>query len=336
MVNQRFNQQKPESITIQTFDDPTIAVVSLQPLDRGFGHTLGNSLRRILLSCMQGAAVTEVCIEGVKQEFDKIDGICEDVLNIILNVSELSVKLDEGVDDVVLVFEKKGHGQLKASDVTPVNGVTIMNEDLVLCNISDHDKSIRMHVRVQTGHGFSKASDRNNSKEELKINILGSKTVRTDALFSPVRRVKYTVGTARHGQSSNYDSLTIELETNGTIDPEQAVRTAATILHEQIQPFVDLKALESLHEQPEQKPQIDALYLQPVESLELTVRSMNCLKTENIKRVGDLIIKTEYELLKTPNLGRKSLNEIKDVLKAIGLQLGTRLNNWPPADLNKD
>lgn len=333
MESKRINLLTPSTIDIAEYDEPFSSKVTLQPLERGFGHTLGNSLRRILLSVMPGAAVTEVCVEGVEQEYSTIKGIQEDVTSIVLNFSEFAVKLDPNVDDIILEFEKTGSGQLKAGDLKPVNGVEVVSPNQVLCNLTDPQASIHIYVRVQTGTGYSTALERRNKGVEQKINILGSKTVLTDAHFTPVRRVNYDVQTARHGQSTDYDKLVLELETNGTIDPKNAIKHAATVLSQQIAPFVDLKALQASTEPTVKKPEFDDILLESVDALELTVRSANCLKAENIRYIGDLVQKTEFELLKTPNLGRKSLNEIKDILKNHGLQLGTRLINWPPADL---
>lgn len=335
MESKRINLLTPSAIDIEEYAEPYFSKVTLQPLERGFGHTLGNSLRRILLSVMTGAAVTEVCIEGIQQEYTKIDGIQEDVLNILLNFQELSVKLDNDLEDVIVQFEKKGPGELTAGDMIAHDGVEVINKDLVLCRLTDPNTSIRIHARIQTGTGYSPAKDRREKGVETKINILGSKTVMMDAKFAPIKVVNYEVGTARHGQSNDYDKLIISLQTNGTIDPQDAIRCAASILHKQLLPFVDLKAIEQQPEPTTKKPEFEPILLESVDALELTVRSANCLKQENIRYIGDLVQKTEIELLKAPNLGRKSLNEIKDILKNHGLSLGTRLMNWPPAELKQ-
>lgn len=323
----------PSSIVIDEFEQPNLSKITLQPLEAGFGHTLGNSLRRILLSVIPGAAVTEVCIEGVEQQYSAIKGVQEDAINVLLNISELAVKLDEGVDDVVVTFVRSELGAVTASNMMPINGVEIANPDHVICNISDPQTTVKIHCRIQRGRGYSRAKDR--LELPTKISIAGSKTIVTDALFTPVKQVNYEVGTARHGQSTDYDKLMITLETNGTIEPKNAIRYAATVMSQQLQPFVDLKALQASSEPLVKKSEFDPILLEKVDALELTVRSANCLKVENIEYIGDLIQKTEFELLKTPNLGRKSLNEIKDVLKQHGLQLGTKLSNWPPAELMK-
>lgn len=333
MESKRISLLNPSTIEIEEDTEPCLSKVTLQPLERGFGHTLGNSLRRILLSVMPGAAVTEVCIEGVEQEYSTLKGIQEDVVNIILNMQQLSVKLDEGIDDIIVEFEKSGLTELRAKDMTPANGVEIVNSEHVICRLNEINAQIKILARIQRGRGYSPAKQRREAGEKMGIEILGSKTILCDALFSPVRRVNYEVGSARHGQSNDYDSLTIELETNGTIDATEAIRHAATVLTQQIAPFVDLKALEATQGPQVKKPEFDAILLESVDALELTVRSANCLKAENIRYIGDLVQKTEFELLKTPNLGRKSLNEIKDILKNHGLQLGQRLMNWPPAEL---
>lgn len=323
----------PSSIEIDELEQPNLSKITLQPLEAGFGHTLGNSLRRILLSVIPGAAVTEVCIEGVEQQYAAIDGVQEDALNILLNLSELAVELDEDIEDVVVTFQRSELGPLTAGEMLPVNGVRVANPNHVICHISDAKTTVRIHCRIQKGRGYSRAKDRVDNP--TKINIAGSKTVVTDASFTPIKLVNFEVGTARHGQSTDYDKLIITLETNGTIEPKQAIRYAATVMSQQLQPFVDLKALQASSEPSVKKSEFDPILLQRVEQLDLTVRSANCLKVEQIEYIGDLVQKTEFELLKTPNLGRKSLTEIKDVLKSHGLQLGTDLPNWPPAELKK-
>lgn len=331
MENKRIDLLTPNAIDIEE-RGPYNSIVTLQPLERGFGQTLGNSLRRILLSVMPGAAVTEVCIEGIEQEYSTIKGVHEDVINIIMNLNQLAVKLDDDINDVVVTYRASDRiGALKAGQHEPVPGVTVMNPEHVICSLTDSNASIVIHVRIQTGSGYSKASDRREAGVEQKINILGSKTILTDALFAPVNRVNYEVSTARHGQSTDYDKLIIELETDGTIEPKSAIRRAATILQHQIAPFVNLEAIKVSSEPVESKPQYDPVLTQSIDRLNLTVRAANCLKNNNIRLIGDLVTKTEVDLLRFSNLGRKSLCEIKDELKKLGLDLGRSIPDWVPS-----
>ena len=291
----------PRHIDVQVVSS-TRAKITLEPLERGFGHTLGNALRRILLSSMPGCAVVEAEIDGVLHEYSAIEGVQEDVIEILLNLKGLAVKL-HGRDEVTLTLAKKGSGVVTAADIQLDHDVEIVNGD---------------HARQ---------SDEDESRSIGRLQL--------DASFSPVRRVSYVVENARVEQRTNLDKLVIDLETNGTLDPEEAIRRAATILQQQLAAFVDLKG-DSEPVVIEQEDEIDPILLRPVDDLELTVRSANCLKAENIYYIGDLIQRTEVELLKTPNLGKKSLTEIKDVLASRGLSLGMRLDNWPPASLKKD
>lgn len=305
---------------------PTRARVVLEPLERGFGHTLGNALRRILLSSMPGCAVTEVEIEGVQHEYSAIEGVQEDVIEILLNIKNLAVLL-HGKDTVVLTLSKRGPGAITAADIQTDHEVEIINKDLVIANITA-DVSVTMHLTVSRGRGYQPADARESDEEETRA--IGR--LRLDASFSPVLRLAYSVESARVEQRTDLDKLVLDLETNGTIDPEEAIRRAATILQQQLAVFVDLEGEKEV--EPEKKEdQIDPVLLRPVDDLELTVRSANCLKAENIYYIGDLIQRTEVELLKTPNLGKKSLTEIKDILASRGLSLGMRLENWPPASL---
>lgn len=305
---------------------PTRARVVLEPLERGFGHTLGNALRRILLSSMPGCAVTEVEIEGVQHEYSAIEGVQEDVIEILLNLKNLAVVL-HGKDSVVLTLTKRGPGAITAADIQVDHEVEIVNKDLVIANVTA-DVSVTMHLTVSRGRGYQPADARETDEEETRA--IGR--LRLDASFSPVLRLAYSVESARVEQRTDLDKLVLDLETNGTIDPEEAIRRAATILQQQLAVFVDLEGEKEV--EPEKKEdQIDPVLLRPVDDLELTVRSANCLKAENIYYIGDLIQRTEVELLKTPNLGKKSLTEIKDILASRGLSLGMRLENWPPASL---
>jgi DNA-directed RNA polymerase subunit alpha len=305
---------------------PTRARVVLEPLERGFGHTLGNALRRILLSSMPGCAITEVEIEGVQHEYSAIEGVQEDVIEILLNLKNIALTL-EGKDSTSLTLSKKGPGVVTAGDIQVDHSVEIKNPELVIANITG-DVSLTMHLTVARGRGYQPADSRVVDEEENRT--IGR--LQLDASFSPVRRLAYSVESARVEQRTDLDKLVLDLETNGTLDPEEAIRRAATILQQQLAVFVDLEG-EKEAEPEKKEDQIDPVLLRPVDDLELTVRSANCLKAENIYYIGDLIQRTEVELLKTPNLGKKSLTEIKDVLASRGLSLGMRLENWPPASL---
>jgi len=315
---------KPRIIDVK--ENESKATVTLEPLERGFGHTLGNAMRRILLSSMPGNAVTEINIEGVLHEYTAIEGVQEDVIDIMLNLKQLAVTLNERTE-VELKISKKGPAIVTAADIQVSHEVEIVNPDLVIAHVNNSSE-FNMTLKVETGRGYIPSNAR--KLEEGEVKAVG--TLMLDALFSPVSKVNYTVESARVEQRTDLDRLVLNLETNGTIDPESAIRKAATILHNQIAVFVDLEAPEP--EVEEEKPaEVDPVLLRPVDDLELTVRSANCLKAENIHYIGDLIQKTEVELLKAPNLGKKSLTEIKDVLASHALSLGMRLENWPPADL---
>lgn len=305
---------------------PTRAKVVLEPLEKGFGHTLGNALRRILLSSMPGCAVTEVEIDGVQHEYSAIEGVQEDVIEILLNMKEIAVVMHEK-DSAVLVLNKKGVGPVTAGDIQLDHNVEIKNPELLIANITG-DVELNIRLTVGRGRGYQPADARMRDDEETRA--IGR--LQLDASYSPVKRLAYTVESARVEQRTNLDKLVLDLETNGTIDPEEAIRRAATILQQQLAVFVDLEG-EKEAEPEKKEDQIDPILLRPVDDLELTVRSANCLKAENIYYIGDLIQRTEVELLKTPNLGKKSLTEIKDILASRGLSLGMRLENWPPASL---
>jgi len=316
---------KPRIIDVQSLS-PVQARVVMEPFERGYGHTLGNALRRILLSSMPGYAPTDVSIDGVLHEYSTIDGVQEDVVDILLNLKGIVFKL-HGRDEVVLKLNKDGEGIVRASDIETTHDVEIINPDHVIAHISSGGK-LSMEIRVEKGRGYVPGTMRNlgDSKNIGQLVL--------DASFSPVRRVSYLVESARVEQRTDLDKLVMDIETNGVIEPEEAIRTAARILMEQLSVFADLEGTAPMVEA--QKPvQVDPILLRPVDDLELTVRSANCLKAENIYYIGDLIQRTENELLKTPNLGRKSLNEIKEVLAARGLTLGMKLENWPPAGLEK-
>ena len=322
------NSLTPQVIQVEEFDKCHSKVV-LEPLERGFGHTLGNALRRILLSSMPGCAVEEVEIDGVVHEYSTIEGVQEDVIEIILNLKGLAVIL-EGKEEVVLNLNKSGKGPVTAGDITLEQDVEIVNPEHLICNLNENG-AINMHIKIGVGRGYVPADARIDQEEESRA--VGK--LMLDASYTPVNRVTYAVENARVEQRTDLDKLILELETNGTIDPEEAIRQAATILQHQLGVFVDLQN-DAIKEPEEQEDKIDPILLRPVDDLELTVRSANCLKAENIYYIGDLIQRTEVELLKTPNLGKKSLTEIKDVLASKGLSLGLRLENWPPSSLKGD
>ena len=318
----------PQVINVDELDKYHSRVV-LEPLERGFGHTLGNALRRILLSSMPGCAVEEVQINGVVHEYSTIEGVREDVIEILLNLKMIAVVLN-GKDEAVLSLSKKGSGIVTAGDITEDHDVEIINSDHVIANLNDNGE-LNMHLTVRKGRGYLAADNRVAEDDETRT--VGKLLL--DASYSPVVRMSYSVENARVEQRTDLDKLIIDLETNGTIDPEEAIRCAATILQHQLNVFVDLQS-EIIAEPEEREDEIDPILLRPVDDLELTVRSANCLKAEDIYYIGDLIQRTEVELLKTPNLGKKSLTEIKDVLATRGLSLGLRLENWPPSSLKSD
>jgi DNA-directed RNA polymerase subunit alpha len=316
---------KPRMVGVQKISD-TSAKVTLEPLERGFGHTLGNALRRILLSSMVGSAITEASIEGVLHEYTALEGVQEDIIDILLNLKGISI-LMHNRQNATLTLSKKGPGQVTAGDITLDHDVEIMNPEHVIANLTK-DGELNITLKVEQGRGYQPANQRLALDEESRP--IG--TLLIDASFSPISRVAYSVERARVEQRTDLDKLVLEIETNGTIEPDEAIRKAATILQDQLSTFVDLEGKEhAVHEVAE--PEIDPILLRPVDDLELTVRSANCLKAENIYYIGDLIQRTEVELLKTPNLGKKSLTEIKDVLASRGLSLGMRLENWPPASI---
>ena len=317
---------KPQLINVQSLS-PLHARVVMEPFERGYGHTLGNALRRILLSSMPGYAVTEVNIDGVLHEYSTIDGVQEDVVDILLNLKGVVFKLHNR-EEVVLHLAKEGVGVVRAGDIVVSHDVEIINPEHVIAHLSAGGK-LSMELKVEKACGYQPGNLRNLNDAGKSIGKLV-----LDASFSPVRRVSYFVESARVEQRTDLDKLVMEIETNGVIEPEEAIRSAARILVEQLSVFTDLEGTAQPIEH-QKSVQVDPLLLRPVDDLELTVRSANCLKAENVYYIGDLIQRTENELLKTPNLGRKSLNEIKEVLAARGLTLGMKLENWPPAGLDK-
>jgi DNA-directed RNA polymerase subunit alpha len=316
---------RPRLVDIETVS-ATRAKVTLEPLERGFGHTLGNALRRILLSSMPGCAVTEVEIDGVLHEYSSKEGVQEDIIEILLNLKGLAISL-EGKNEAVLTLTKSGEGPVTAADIQHDGDVEIANPTHVICHLTG-DGSISMRIKVEMGRGYVPASARRDAEEEDRA--IGRLLV--DASFSPVVRIAYDVDSARVEQRTDLDKLVLDMETNGTLDPEEAIRRASTILAEQLDAFVELRDVTEV-EPKEEKPLFDPILLRPVDDLELTVRSANCLKAEAIQYIGDLVQRAEVELLKTPNLGKKSLTEIKDVLASRGLSLGMRLENWPPESI---
>ena len=290
--------------------------VTLEPLERGFGYTLGTALRRVLLSSIEGAAVTECEIDGVLHEYSAIEGVSEDVIDVLLNLKGLALILHEGERAEMRLSVSKA-GAVKAGQFKAPSSIEICNPEHIVAHLTQ-DVPFNMTVVVEKGRGYQVAAQVNNAAPNL---------LRIDASFSPIKRIAYRVEAARVEQHTDLDKLVIDIESNGTIDPEQAIRQAATILHKQIAVFVNLESTE-IEAEAVEEAQVDPVLLRPVDDLELTVRSANCLKAENINNIGDLVRRTEVELLKTPNLGKKSLNEIKEVLAAHGLELGMDLDNW--------
>ena len=309
----------PTEIQVENVSD-TVSKVTLEPLERGFGHTLGNALRRILLSSMPGAAVTDVVIDGISHEYSTIEGVREDVIDILLNLKDMPVKLIEG-NEAELKLSVDGPCEVTSSSFEAPGNVELTDADHHVVSLVDKIK-LNMSVFVRTGRGYEPADirdDENNTVGGLKV----------DASFSPVKRVSYSVENARFEKRTDLDKLILELETDGTIDAKMAIEHSATIMQQQLAAFVDLEAIAEQEAKKEQND-FDPLLLRSIEELELTVRSTNCLKAESIFLIGDLIQRSEFDLLKTPNLGKKSLNEIKDVLASKGLSLGMVLDNWPP------
>ncbi len=309
------------------------AKVSLEPLERGFGHTLGNAIRRVLLSSMDGFAVTAVEIQGILHEYSAIEGVQEDVLEILLNLKQLAIAL-KGRDRAAFTLSKVGPGVVKAADIMLDHTAELANPELEIAHLTA-ESELNMTLIVERGRGYVPASSRDLSTDS-DDSLLGKLLV--DASFSPIRRVAIDVQSARVEQRTDLDRLVIDIETNGTVDPKEAIQYAAAILHDQLSSFVELEdsaPYEEIEEVEPEDPGIDPMLVRPVDELELTVRSANCLKAENIYLIGDLIQRTEMELLKTPNLGKKSLTEIKDVLATRGLSLGMRLERWPPDNIEE-
>ena len=316
---------KPAKLDLQLSDDKSYAKIVAEPLEKGYGLTLGNSLRRILLSSIRGAAVTAIQIDGVLHEFTSIKGVREDVTDIVLNVKSLALKGSfEGSKKLIL--DAKGPGEIKASDITSVADVEILNPDLVICNL-DENTSFHMEMTVGNGKGYVPAVM--NKPEEPPLGLIP-----IDSLFSPVKKVSYSISTAREGKALDYDKLTMEVQTNGSISAEDAVAYSAKIFQDQLSMFINIDEPKevTIREKPAE-PEFNKNLLRKVDELELSVRSMNCLKNDNIIYIGDLVQKSEGEMLRTPNFGRKSLNEIKEVLNGMSLYLGMEIPNWPPENI---
>ncbi len=315
----------PEKATISAPDSrPNTHVISLEPLERGFGHTLGNALRRILISSMPGTAVEEVKIESVQHEYSAIEGVKEDVVDIILQIKRLAIAMPDR-DEVILHLNKSEEGPVYASDIAEETGVTIVNPDLVLAHLTPGGQ-LNMTLKVTTGRGYVAASSRVNHQEAKELGV-----ILVDSAYSPVRRVTYRVENFRVENRTDLDKLVIELETDGTIDPEEALKTSANLLQYQLQAFVTIPQ-DQMPSGTASQNTIEPILMRPVDDLELTVRAANCLKAENIHYIGDLVQKSENDLLKTPNLGRKSLTEIKTVLATRGLNLGMIIPEWVSTD----
>ncbi len=319
------NMLRPRAVGVDEIN-PNRARIALEPLERGFGHTLGNALRRVLLSSIPGFAIVEVEIDGVLHEYTAVEGLQEDIIEVLLNLKGVSLRMFER-DEAVLTLSKEGEGPVTAGDIQVDHTVEVVNPDHLICTLSKSGR-INMQIKVKRGVGYQAANQLLVSDEETRP--IGR--LQLDASFCPVRRVSYAVETARVEQRTDLDKLILDVETDGTMDCEAAVKLAANILADQLRVFVDFKARTEIVEE-EKSQEIDPVLLRPIDDLELTVRSANCLKAESILYIGDLVQRTEVELLKTPNLGKKSLTEIKDVLAQHELSLGTKLENWPPAAL---
>ena len=316
---------KPGKLDVNLSDDKSYAKIVAEPLEKGYGLTLGNSLRRILLSSIRGTAVTAIQIDGVLHEFTSIKGVREDVTDIVLNVKSLALKSNsEGSKKLIL--DAKGPGIIKASNITPVNEIEILNPDLVICNL---DENTNFHMEMTVGNGKGYVSADLNKPEEPPLGLIP-----IDSLFSPVKKVSYSVSTAREGKALDYDKLTMEVETNGSISAEDALAYSARIFQDQLSMFVNFDEPQeiTISETPKE-PEFNRNLLRKVDELELSVRSMNCLKNDNIIYIGDLVQKSEGEMLRTPNFGRKSLNEIKEILNGMSLYLGMEIPNWPPENI---
>jgi len=317
---------KPRNVSVEEIVPGRAAKIVFEPLERGYGTTLGNSLRRVLLSSLPGGAVAAVRFDGVLHEFDSIKGVREDVIDIILGLKELDLSLESG-EQTVLKLDVRGPAVVTAGKLSGQN-VRILNPDLVIAHLNE-DGHLKMEATVRRGRGYVPASE-----QDAEDKPVG--TLLVDASFSPVRKVSIRVENARVGQHTNYDKLIMEIETNGAVTPEEAIGQAAAIIQDQLAVFADFKALDSAPSKPVKDKDISALLGRPIEHLDLSVRSMNCLKSDNIFYVGDLVQRSEQEMLRTPNFGRKSLTEIREVLHDMGLTLGMQVGEWKPEDAGKE
>ena len=325
------SESLPKLLTPRFVDVNTqgrVSTISIEPLERGYGYTLGHAMRRILLSSIPGAAITDVKIDGVLHEYSTIEGVQEDVIEILLNLKGVSI-IKHNDEPVVLKLSKKGAGTITAGDIQVNQDVEIVNPDHPIVHLTKSGK-FEAELTVRTGRGYEVVEQRKSNEEDKEIGLM-----QIDASYSPITKVSYSVHNARVEQRTDLDKLTLNIESNGSIDPEEAVKKAATALSQQIQVFVNLEEI-AAEAQEEREPEVDPILLRPVDELELTVRSANCLKAEQIYYIGDLVMRSEVELMKTPNLGKKSLTEIKDVLAQRGLTLGMHLENWPPAAIRVD
>ena len=331
MMNQNWKALiKPSKLNIQSNDDKSSTVVTAEPLEKGYALTIGNSLRRILLSSIQGSAITAIQIDGVLHEFSSIKGVREDVTDIVLNIKSLAIQImSDGPKKLIL--DVKGPGEIKAKDIQGNPGVKILNPELVICHLDDNTK-FHMELIANTGKGYQPAEK--NKSEDSPLGLIA-----IDSFFSPIKKVSYTIENAREGKALDYDKLIMEVETNGSIAAEDAVAYAARIFQDQLSMFINFEEPREAEHKPQiSEPEFNQNLLKKVDELELSVRSMNCLKNDNIIYIGDLVQKTEPEMLRTPNFGRKSLNEIKEVLNSMSLYLGMEIPNWPPdniAELSK-
>ena len=318
---------KPNKLNIKSNEDKTITTLIAEPLEKGYALTIGNSLRRILLSSIQGSAITAIQIDGVLHEFTSIKGVREDVTDIVLNVKSLSIKVTSK-EKKKLVLDVTGPGEIKAKDIQPNPDVKILNPNLVLCHLDENTK-FHMELIASNGKGYRPAEK--NKTDDSPLGLIA-----IDSLFSPVKKVSYTVENAREGQSLDYDKLVMNIETDGSLPAEDAVAYAARIFQDQLSLFVNFDEPTEVEKTPQSTELVfNKNLLRKVEELELSVRSMNCLKNDNIIYIGDLVQKTEAEMLRTPNFGRKSLNEIKEVLNSMSLYLGMEVPNWPPDNISE-
>ena len=316
---------KPSKLSIKSSEDKSVFTLVAEPLEKGYALTIGNSLRRILLSSIQGAAITAIQIDGVLHEFSSIKGVREDVTDIVLNIKSLPLKImSDGPKKLIL--DVTGPGEVKAKDIQPNSEVTILNPDLVICHLDENTK-FHMELIANTGKGYCPSEK--NKMDDAPLGLIP-----IDSLFSPVKNVSYTVENAREGKSLDYDKLVMVVETDGSIPAEDAVAYAARIFQEQLSLFINFDEPKVVEKKPQiTEPEFNKNLLKKVDELELSVRSMNCLKNDNIVYIGDLVQKTEPEMLRTPNFGRKSLNEIKEVLNSMSLYLGMEIPNWPPDNI---